>query len=103
MSARGNERGRRLRAGPILSAPRPYTKSDRKGDGRQDRPQKPDGGLPRDRHRQVEAAVVEKDDVANADRLPRSRQGLENGVVPEQQQQEQRRVAHDARVDERKS
>ena len=57
----------------------------------------------RDGHRQIEAAVVKKDDVADADRLPRSRQRLENRVVPEQQQQQERRVAHDAGVNERKS
>ena len=104
MSAAASERGRRLRACPLLSPPRPHAKSERKSDSHQ-RP-RPETRRPSSRATgigKIEAAVVEKDDAADADRLPRSRQGLENRVVPEQQQQQQRRVAHDAGVNERKS
>jgi hypothetical protein len=59
----GDERARRLRARPILSLPRSWTKYDRKSDGRKDRPHKSDNGLSCDWQRQVEATVVEKDDV----------------------------------------
>src|ERR1700683_815012 len=62
----GNEHSRHLCAGPVLSPPSPYVKSDPGNDRYQGRSQKPHGGGPRDRHWQVEAAVVEKDDGVDA-------------------------------------
>ena len=78
-------------------------KPGRHDHGGNDRAHEPDGLVPRDGHRQVEASVIEKNDIAEADRLSRAWQGFENGVVPEQQQQKQRGVAQDAGVDERES
>ncbi len=84
----------------LLAPPRPASKRERGDQG--------EGGSGEERHRsrkhhrsrQEQPAIVEKDEAAETHRLSRARQSLQDRIVPEKQQQQERRIAQDVRIEE---
>ncbi len=92
--------GRRL-AGQGLPLARPETKENRDDDRERKRPADPPGAGREFRARHVEAANVEKQRACDDNRLARAGERLQDRIVPEEQLQQQRRIAHDLDIDQR--
>jgi hypothetical protein len=90
-----------LPSGLLLLPFRPDMEGDRADDAGHEHERDEPGVLGEDRLRQVEAALVEEEKVADVERLPRVGQGREHRDVPEQELQQQREVADHLDIDHR--
>ena len=90
-----------LAARALLLALGPDAEGDAGGDAEHEYQADEPGLLGEDGARHEQAAVVEEEIVADIDRLARVRQRREDGVVPEQELQQQRQVADHLHIDHR--
>ncbi len=84
---------REAAARALLPAPRPYPQRDSRDDGEHQGPEDPAGPLPDHRRGHDDAAVVEKSRAQEREALARSGQRAEDGEIPEQNLEEDRKVA----------
>ena len=99
--ARRNPADGRLRAGQVLSAPRPTPKHNRGDDGDDQRRREPHAPASGTGAGQEQPAIVEKDQPPRLSDWRGPGSDLQDGVIPEQQLQQQRRVAQNRGVKQR--